>query len=529
MTKVAIGLSVLASLAFAASMSSAHAQTLTPQRGGTLVMVLSQDPPTINPNVTNGVPDKLMSCMIYQGMVDIGGGYKAKPRLAKTWSISPDGLTYSFDLIEANWQDGKPFTSEDVKYTLQEVSAKYSSVFAAGGRAMESIETPAKDKVIIKLKQPFGPFMLSMACEQGGAILPSHLYRGTDPVRNATTLTDPVGTGPFKLAEWKRGNYLKLVRNPTYYEKDRPYLDEIIAKVITQPAARMQALQAGEVDLVSTFPASSIDLVKSDPKLKIEPGEYPPASNFLMYNIKNKPYDDKRVRHALLMATDRDFLIKNVFFNHGEQGLRPFNSWVTWPLNTDVDYRKTYPFDVAKANALLDAAGLKRGSDGKRFTVKMVVFQTEYIELTQAAVALKSMWSNVGVDVNIEALESAALTKRVFVDRDFDITMVGYTTFSDPALGISRAYVTSSIGQLYGNPTNYSNPKVDELFDLGEKATTQDERARFYREAQTILADDLPAFIIRDYSQIDAASKKLQNMWGDARGDGRYGEAWFMK
>ncbi len=506
---------------------TANAQT--PQRGGTLVMVLTQDPPMVNPNITSGVPDKIIGCMIHEGMVDMGYGYQPKPRLAKTWNISPDGLTYTFDLIEANWQDGKPMTSEDVKFSLEELSAKHSSVFAASGRAMDKIETPARDKVVIKMKQPYGPFMLSLACEQSGAILPAHIYRGTDPFRNPATTATPVGTGPFQLVEWKRGDYLRLSRNPTYYKKDMPYFDGIVAKVITQPAARIQALQAGEVDYVPTMPASNVEQVRADPKLKVEYGEYPPSSNFLFFNIKNKPFDDKRVRHALLMATDRDFLIKNVFFNVGEQGINPFNRQLPWAVDPSIDFRKIYPFDPAKANAELDSAGYKRGADGKRFGVRMVIFATEYIELTQVAVALKSMWQAVGVDVNIEALESAALTQRVFVDRDFDVTMTGYTTYSDPALGTSRAYLGSSVGKLYGNPSNYANPEVDRLFDEGERATNHEERAKSYFQVQRILADDLPAFILRDYTQIDGISRRVQNMWGEARGDGRYGEGWFSK
>ncbi len=141
----------------------ATAQSETPQRGGTGIFTLPQDPGSINPDTTTNVPDRMLGCLFYQGMVHISLDYEVKPLLAKTWSISPDGLTYTFDLVDAQWSDGQPLVAEDVKYTLLDVSSKLSAVFASAGRAIDSIETPTKSQVVIKLKQPFGPFMIALS------------------------------------------------------------------------------------------------------------------------------------------------------------------------------------------------------------------------------------------------------------------------------------------------------------------------------------------------------------------------------
>ena len=280
---------LLTSVAFS---GAAWAQAAgTPQKGGTFVLALAQDPPTVNPDITTSVPDQTTGCMIYEALVDNSPAGDTYPSLAKSWTISPDGLTYTFDLVQTEWQDGKPFTSEDVKYTITEVSMKLSSVFASAGRVIDSVEAPALDKVVIKLKQPFGPLLVSLGCEYGAAILPAHLFKGTDVKTNPATSATPVGTGPYKLVEWKRGDSMRMVRNPKYRDQTKPYFDDIVVKVISQTASRLQALHGGEIDGISTFPPASVSQVKADPKLKVVDSTSA-SQNLLYFNVSKKPFDE---------------------------------------------------------------------------------------------------------------------------------------------------------------------------------------------------------------------------------------------
>ena len=524
--------SILGAAGVAAALSLpglASAQTAAPQRGGTAIFTLNQDPTTVNPAVTSNVPDRLVGCILYQGLVQMSVDYKILPLLAKSWTISPDGLTYTFDLNPAEWHDGTPFTAEDVKYSLIEVNAKVSAIFAAAGRAIESVEAPTKDKVVVKLKQSFGPFLISLACTQGGAIMPAHVFRGTDPLKNPATLDKPVGTGPFKLQEWKRGDQVRLVKNAKYHEAGKPYLDEVVGKVIGQPSARVQALQAGEVDIVQFFTANDQAAVKANPKLKVVTSDISPSSVMLFFNNNRKPFDDKRVRQALFMGTDRDYFIKNAWFDVGSVGTAPFTTDISWAANPNIDYRKQYSFDQARANKLLDDAGVKRGADGKRFAIKIIIFANQYPEFQQVALSMKSMWAPLGVDVQIEALEDQTLVKRVFTDRDFDATLQVYTSYADPALGICRTFISSSIGRIFGNASGYSNPEVDGLCEQGERATKLEDRSPFYQKAQAILAEDLPVLQIRQYREIEAASKRLEGLWGKVQGTGLWSDAWLAK
>ncbi len=499
-----------------------------PQRGGTAIITYPQDPTTVNPLISTSVPDQTIGCMIYQGLIDVGLDYRPKPVLAKSWSISPDGKTYTFDLIKVNWQDGKPLTSDDVKFTLLEISSKYATTFRPAAERIQSIDTPTPDRVVINLKESFGPMMISLACDRGGAIMPAHIYRGTDARANPATAEKPVGTGPFKLAERKHGDYLRLVKNKDYWEPGKPYLDEIVVKIITQATSRVQALQAEEVDLVPGFPYSSKAAILANPKLKIVESDTT-SSNILFFNTARKPLDNKKVRQALYMAIDRNYILKNAFFDVGKVSKNPMTTEIGWINNPKVDLDAMYPFDPAKANALLDEAGVKRGADGKRFPLKIVEFANEYPELIQVAQILKTMWGAVGVDVTIELRENATIIKQIFTDRDFDVHMNAYGTYSDPALGIARSYVTTLGNMVNGNPSGYSNPEVDELFLKGERATAIEDRAPHYQKVQEIIAEDVPAITLRQYTTLNAFAARLWSVHRHAQGNGRWGGAWLDK
>ncbi len=505
------------------------AEAQTPQKGGSAIFALAQDPSGVNPDTSSNLPDRQVGCIIYPGLVTVSPEYAPAPALAKSWSISPDGLTYTLNLVTTKWHDGQPFTSEDVKYTIQEVSSKFSAIFSDAGKAIDRIETPAPDKVVITLKQSYGPFMLALSCITGASPLPAHLFRGTDPLKNAATLTTPVGTGAFKLKEWKRGDYVKLERNSAYFDAGKPYLDEVIAKIIPQSSARLQALNAGEIDYLPTPPSSDRAAIEANPKLKTETSDIAPSFILALLNNSNKPLNDKRVRKALLVATDREYILKNASFNLGTVGVEPFPTNLGWLVNPEIDYSKTYAFDYAKANAMLDDAGFKRGADGKRFGLRIAVFANQYLDLQQTAVAMKSMWQNVGIDVTIEQLEDATLLKKVYSDRDYDIHLTPYTTYADPAFGIARAYVSATMGRPYGNPTGYSTKEIDDLFEKGARATVRDERAKYYREVQALIAEEMPSLTLRQYRQFDGSTKRLKGLWNVAVGNGAWADAWLEK
>ena len=502
------------------------AQAQTPKRGGTAVMVLGTDPLSLSPDTTNSVPDVAAGCLVHDALVRFKKGFEIVPSLAKSWEISKDGLTYRFDLVDAKWHDGKPVTSEDVKFTLEEISSKYGPRFNTAGKFIQKIETPTPKHVIITLNKPFGPFLFSLACEQNAAIMPAHVLRGQDILKHPAVLTQPVGAGPFRFKEWVRGSHIALERNPDYWRKGEPYLDRLMVKIMPDAAARVLALRAGEVDYIvpDYFPLSAVQQFEKNPQFTMQEVSYP-GSDIIILNTKHPQLAKPQVRQALLTAIDRQFIHDKVFQGLGGVPHSAFDTRL-WAYNKGVDYMKMYPYDPKKAAQVLDAAGAKAGPDGTRFTMRLL-FETAKPEWLPAAQALQRFWGAVGVKVSLEGAERPVILKRVYSDYDFEATLQTYTTLGDPALGIARTYVTESIkqGTTFNNASQYSNPEVDKLFDQGRDAPTQAERVKVYNRIQEILARDMPVLNLHQQPQYAVASSRLQGMW-QAANQQWWGSVW---
>lgn len=518
--------SVIMAAGLAAALLLPSAQAQTPKRGGTAVMVLGTDPLSLSPNTTNSVPDVAAGCLMYDALVRFKKGFEIIPSLAKSWNISADGLTYRFELEDASWHDGKPVTSEDVKFTLEEVSSKYGPRFNTAGKFIERIDTPSPKTVVIQLKRPFGPFLFSLACEQNAAIMPAHVLRGTDILKNPAILTAPVGNGPFKIVEWVRGSHIALARNTNYWRKNEPYLDRVMIKIMPDSSARILALRAGEVDYIvpDYVPLNSVPMLQKSPQFMAEEVSYP-GSDIIILNTKHEALSKREVRQALLIAVDRQFIHDRVYHGLGGVPLSAFDTRL-WAHNKAVNYQKMYPYDPAKARQLLDAAGVRPGPDGTRFTMRLL-FETAKPEWLPAAQALQRFWQAVGVEVVLEGAERPVILKRVYSDYDFEATLQTYTTLGDPALGIARTYVSESIkrGVTFNNVSQYSNPEIDKLFDEGRDAHTQEARKKHYDRIQEILARDLPVLNLHQQPQFAVANARLQGLW-QAANQQWWGSVW---
>src|ERR1700761_8908064 len=222
----------------------------TPKKGGTLIVGNGDDPRVLAGNFSFNVADTMVGCMVYEGLLRFGPGFKLVPGLAKSWEVSPDGKTYTFHLEDSKWEDGKPVTSEDVAWSLMNTSAKYGPKFIPAGKVIDTIDPSDPHTAVFHLKQPFGPFLFSLVCEQNAAIMPKHVFDGSDILKNPALTTKPIGNGAFRVVEWVPGDHITMVRNPDYRRAGKPYLDKVILKTIPDSAARILALQAGEIDMI---------------------------------------------------------------------------------------------------------------------------------------------------------------------------------------------------------------------------------------------------------------------------------------
>jgi peptide/nickel transport system substrate-binding protein len=501
-----------------------------PAKGGTAVVAIDADPDTLNLGLSTAYSVGDVCAKIYNALIWIDKDFNIKPSLAEKWDISSDALTYTFKLRSGvTWHDGKPFSSADVKYTFEEILGKFHPRSTALIKRMKSIEAPDANTLVITLTAPYAPLLLQLNVFEA-PILAKHVYDGQGDVTKNPANIKPVGTGPFKFVEWTKGATIKLARNESYWEKDKPYLDAIVFSVIPQAANRSTALETGEADYLVNFyvPLTDAKRLSSNTKLVTERGHSFPAVYFMMMNTATKLLSTKEARQALAFAIDRNRIITQANDGIGRAARGPFGDGFPWLLNPDVDYAKMYPRDVAKAKSLLDTAGLTAGADGSRGKLRLLVSSARAPFVTAAQI-IKENLKEVGIEVEISSLENSVMLQKVFTDREYDLTLQSFVSSGDPAIGYHRIYVTTKAGTNNTNATGYSNTKVDELLTKAASTPDQKSRADAYKELQTILAADLPTLVLYDDDPINFASKKLNGLWATIDTREKWEDVWLTK
>jgi len=449
------------------------------------------EPPTLFIGLDQNGSTQTVAGKIYESLLSYDFDFTPKPGLAESWEVSEDGLTYTFHLVKnARWHDGEPFTADDVVFTtkefLMEVHPRARGIF----QNCETIEAVDEHTVRFKLKQPFAPFLMGFEMSTA-PMIPAHLYRGTD-FRTNPNNNKPIGTGPFKLAEWNRGSYIRLEKNADYHGEGEPHLDEIIFQILPDAGARAVAIEQGQVQQAQFFDIEMFDIQRlselGNIQLITKGYEFYAPVARIEFNTRVEPFNDKRFRQAICHALDKQLFADAIFFGLGKPATGPISNRTRF-YDADV---KPYDYDLEKAAALLDEMGLKPDANGVRRTVKFLRLPwgetwARFAELVQQQLAL------IGIKVEIEPADPASWTSK-YANWEFEMTSNYPYQFGDPALGVSRFFVSSNIrkGVAYSNCTGYENPEVDTLFEKGATATTDAERQAAYSAAQKILVEDVP-------------------------------------
>jgi peptide/nickel transport system substrate-binding protein len=515
--------------AFALTAPPVRAQE-SPRYGGTLVFAIPANPGALNSAFAIGGEPEAVGCKMFNALIYLDRDWNPQPELAKSWTISPDGLSYTFKLIEtARWHDGKPFTSADVKFTLEEILSKYQPRSRVALANLERVDAPDPHTVIIRFKKPYAPFMHLLTC-QHAPILPKHIYEGTDLLKNPHNQDNPIGTGPFRFQSYTRGDNIVMVRNDAYFRPGLPYLDRMVAKIMPDLTSRTLALEAGEVDYIQSLflLKQEVARLKANPNLQVKQDTDLPGNFLLFFNVDRKPINDKRVRHALAMGLNRRQIVEQAVFGLGAPGKSAIHVGLKWAYNPDVDYDKLFPYDPTRANAALDALGLRRGADGTRFRLNLV-YHVAGPGFNAMADIIRNNWGELGVEVKLDPVEQQLVGDKVFTKRDFDTSIQAYTTAGDPSIGITRAYVTTPAPPPpFSNGSGYSNPKLDELFARAAATPFQEERRKAYFEAQRIIAEDLPVLNLVDRTEVDVASAKFRGLWNSMEPYDEWDRVWWV-
>lgn len=464
--------------------------------GGTVVIAATTDPGSLNPAITTGGPIHFVTDQIFNGLVGLDDQLNPVPELAASWEISEDGTVYTFQLQpNVTWHDGEPFTSADVKFTFEEALLKFHARTKAGlENVLTSIETPDPLTVVFTFSQPYGPLLQRLDVVEA-PIIPRHLYEGKDLQNDPANLA-PIGTGPFKFVEYVKGEQITLERNPNYFREGLPYLERVIFRIIPDANTAVLALEQGEVDYLSSVPGSDIERLEALPDIKLAQGFGGSGGslcqNTLIPNMTKAPFDKLEVRQAFYHGLDRQFILDRVYFGQGSVSTGPISRQMTWAYTPDV---KAYPYDVAAANELLDAAGYPAGADGSRLTITF----THPSTFARLGEVMREQLKAVGINLELESLDTSAAVDKVFVQKEFELGVASYCNGPDPEIGVRRAYISSNIGPIpFSNGAGYVNEEVDRLLDEAAALTDRDARAAIYAELQQRITEDLPYFWIND-------------------------------
>ncbi len=462
-------------------------QALAQTKGGTLNMIVQPEPPVIVTAINQQGPTQFVAGKIYESLLTYSTDLKPQPGLAKSWEASADGLTYTFHLQDnVKWHDGQPFTADDVVFTLSDMLPKtHARARVILNKFVDSVQATDPKTVVIKLKSPFPAFMLMF--EPGFApMMPKHIYAGTDYMTNPAN-QKPIGTGPFVFKEWKRGEYIKLVRNPDYWKPGKPYLDELVFNVIPDSASRAVAFERGSVDVLRGGDVDNVDIkrLRALPKVEYTTAGWEMFSPqaYLIFNMRKPPFDNLKVRQAVMAAINRNMVVNNIFFGLGKVSTSPF-------VTTEMFYDKNMPpltYDMKKARALIKESGIKP----EDYTIRQLSFPygSTWDRLGEYT---KQALEQLGFKVNLEATDAGGWASRTG-NWDFDMTTTFTYQYGDPALGVQRLYISSNIvkGSPFANVQGYSNPETDKQWEAAASEVDPAKRQALYTQLQTTLVNEV--------------------------------------
>jgi peptide/nickel transport system substrate-binding protein len=486
-------------------------QTPQPVRGGTLRFVAVPESATVVAiDNSFGFPQKVGTKVI-EGLLAYDFDLTPQPRLATSWSISKDGLLYTFKLRQGvKWHDGKDFTSADVAFSilaLKEFHPRGRATFAN----VTEVRTPDADTAIIVLSKP-APYLITALASSESPIVPKHLYAGTD-VRSNPYNAKPVGTGPFIFKEWAKGSHIILERNPNYWDKPKPYLDRIVVRIVPDASARAAGLESGEIDLGgdTPVPLGEVARLKALPTLDIvtQGYEYVGNQSQFEFNLDTPQLAQPKVRLAIAHAVDTKALIDIAWSGFAQVSPSAISPVLKQYTDTSIQPHK---YDPALSEKLLDEAGFPRKADGKRFALRLT-YNPYYLEGNRRTTEyLRQALGRIGIDATIAAYDFGSFVKAVYTDRTFDINVNNLNNNFDPTVGVQRVYWSKNFkpGLGFSNASHYANPEVDKLLEAAAVEPDIARRRELFNRFQQIVHQELPVVNLTAFRPVTVAQKKVK-------------------
>ncbi|HXJ82337.1 MAG TPA: ABC transporter substrate-binding protein [Candidatus Methylomirabilis sp.] len=460
--------------------------------GGTLVLGLDQEPPTLDPHASPSAVTYQIIASVTESLLYRGPDGKLVPWLAESWTTSRDGRSVTFKLRrDVKFQDGTPFNADAVKFNFDRI---VDPGFKAGG-ARAALAGYAGSKVLdeytvqVSFETPYAPFLNAAASGVLSMVSPKAV-RGTGDLVH----TQPVGTGPFMIKEYVAKDHTTMTRNPAYARKapwsDRSgpaRLDAVVWKFIPEAGTRVTTLESGETQGIYLVPAQSLPRLEKNAAIRIEKMPWPGVPRIWLLNTTKPPFDDVRVRRAVNYAVDKEAFLATVYKGTGLKAIAP----LTAVMLDDPSLRQFYPHDPARAQALLGEAGWAPGSDGIRTKggqrLEIVLNAIEYgggpdptAQLIQASLR------DVGIDVKIKAQ-----ARPPWYEDNYRCATHGPVMFlrsTDPD-GLFALFHSSLVGSNF-NWSCVKNAKLDEMLEQGRRESDPGKRRAIYLAIEKLALDD---------------------------------------
>ena len=504
-------------------------QSYPPQQGGTMIDAMSGEPSNLIAMIAGESSASQIASNIFNSLLKYDKNLELTGELAQAWDVSPDQKTITFHLKpNLKWADGEPLTSEDVLFTWQVVTDDNTRTpYGADYKLVKKAETPDANTFRVTYAQPYAPALDSWS---GLHILPKHLLKGQD-INNTPFSRNPVGSHYYQLDQWKKGESIRLKRNPNATQ-GQANIDHLISRIIPDRAAQFLELMADNIDSMSLNAIQYARIFPARPDLNQKIALYKELGNsytYLGFNLKHKPFDDVRVRQAINYAIDKQEIIDGVLLGLGEPVASPYKPGTRWS-NPKL---KPYPYDTQKALALLKEAGFEDHNhdgildrDGQALSFEILTNQNKEREMS--AELIQRRLKEIGIDVKIRVVEWATFISRFIKTGDFNVVLLGWGLGLEP----DQFNIWHSSQQAPGqfNFIGYSNTKVDRLLEAGRLELNPDKRMKIYHEFAEILHEDSPIVYLYAGYGLPAIHKRVKGIDNPAppAGIGHNSYEWYI-
>lgn len=480
-----IGLvTVMTSLSLGASLAEA---------AGVLTIGRREDSTTFDPIKTAQNVDNWVFSNVFDVLIRVDKtGTKLEPGLAESWTISDDGLTYTFKIRDAKFSDGSPITAEDAAFSLLRIRDNEGSLWSDSYKVVDTAEAADDRTLFVKLKTPSAPFLSALALPNVSILSKKAVEAGEDAFGELPTAS----SGAFIVKEWRRGDRVILEKNPNFWQADRVSLDGVEWISVPDDNTRMLNVQAGELDAAIFVPFSRVEELKKDPNLTVHL-DTSTREDHLLINHEHGALAKKEVREALDLAIDKKAVVDAVTFGFGEVA----NSYIPKGALYHFADNMQRPYDPDKAKALLEQAG------ASGLTLSYLVNAGNEVD-EQIAVLLQQQLLKAGITVNLQKMDPSQ-TWDMLVAGDYDLSVMYWTNdILDPDQ--KTTFVLGHDSNM-NYMTRYKNDKVKDLVAAARIEMDPVKREAMYVDIQKMAKDDVHWIDLYYSPYINVTRKGIEN------------------